>query len=247
MEGDAREADRLEEVVARLVALASPEEGTSARRLPPERDLVDALGISRGALRQDLLVLERLGFLHRTQGRGTYIDTPRDDFVRSYFTISRMFGHLTDEQFAQSRAMLEESAAGAAARRRSDAVVHDLRELVDRMVAATKSGDHAAAFEADVAFHRRLQEAVDNPVLRLMHEGLSHVLRETVRSRRLEAIAVEEPDAEGVLRTDSVHYPIVDAIAAGDEEAARAAMREHFRNWQMLHEPRPAAASSPIG
>ena len=192
----------LEGFVADIVALAVAEDGTTARRLPPERDLVEALGISRGALREHLLVLERLGFLTRVQGRGTYLDTPRDDFVRSYFTISREFGHLTDEQFAESRMMLEETAAGAAAERAS----------------------------AD----RRLQLAVENPVMHLLHEGLSHVLSETIRVRRLEAVAVEIPDADGTLRTDSVHYPIVDAIETGDPAAARAAMREHFRNWQNL-------------
>lgn len=224
----------LEGFVADIVALAVAEDGTTARRLPPERDLVEALGISRGALREHLLVLERLGFLTRVQGRGTYLDTPRDDFVRSYFTISREFGHLTDEQFAESRMMLEETAAGAAAERASTEVVTELRELVDRMIAATRAGEHDAALAADIAFHRRLQLAVENPVMHLLHEGLSHVLSETIRVRRLEAVAVEIPDADGTLRTDSVHYPIVDAIEAGDPAAARAAMREHFRNWQNL-------------
>lgn len=224
----------LETLVSRLVALAVEEEGSSARRLPPERELGDALGMSRGALREHLAVLERLGFLHRTQGRGTYIDAPGDDFVRSYFTIARELGYLTDSQFAESRVLLEEAVAEAAAARATATDVARLRELVDQMVAATRSGDHEAAFEADVAFHRRLQSMVDNPVLRLIHDGLSHVLRETIRVRRLDAVAVETPDADGVLRTDSVHYPIVDALEAGDAEAARAAMREHFRNWQSL-------------
>lgn len=227
----------LENFVAQLVGLSEAEADTSARRLPPERDLVEALGISRGALRQHLLLLERLGFLHRVQGRGTYIDTPRDDFVRSYFTIARQFGYLTDGQFSESRMMLEEAVAGAAARESTAEDVNELRTLVDEMIAATKAGDHEAAYEADVAFHHRLQRAVDNPVMRLLQDGLSHVLRETIRTRRYEATAVETPDENGVLRTDSVHYAIVDAIEAGDEEGARAAMREHFRNWLSLPIP----------
>lgn len=229
--------DRLEDVVSRLVGLAVEEDGGTARRLPPERDLAEALGVSRGDVRQHLLVLERLGFLHRVQGRGTYIGTPGDGFVQSYFAIARQFGHLTDEQFGESRALIEESVAGVAALRGSADDVRELRALVDRMVDADRAGDHEAAFEADVAFHRRLQLLVDNPVMHLMHEGLSRVLRETIRARRLEAIAVEKPDENGVRRTDSVHYPIVDAIEAGDPERARAAMREHFRNWQELHAP----------
>lgn len=225
---------QLEQLVTRLVALAVPEAGTSARRLPPERDLGEALGMSRGALREQLAVLEGLGFIHRTQGRGTYIDTPSDDFVRSYFTISRELGYLTDGQFAASRLILEEAAAEGAADDADEADVAILRDLVDRMIAHTRLGEHEQAFEADVAFHRHLQGMVDNPVLHLVHEGLSHVLRETIRVRRLEAVAVEHPDADGAISTDTVHYPIVDAIAAGDSAAARAAMRQHFANWVAL-------------
>lgn len=224
----------LEALVTRLVELASPEEGTNARRLPPERELGEQLGMSRGALREQLAVLERLGFLHRTQGRGTYIDTPSDEFVRSYFTIAREFGYLTDAQFAESRMLLEEAVAEAAASRATAEEAAALRDDVDRMIAATRRDDHEAAFEADVRFHRRLQTMVDNPVLHLIHDGLSHVLREAIRFRRLEAVAVEPVDEQGVRKTDSVHYAIVEAIEAGDPAGARQAMRQHFENWSSL-------------
>ena len=225
----------LESIVSELLRLATPEPGPTARRLPPERDLGEALNMSRGALREQLSVLELLGFLHRTQGRGTYIDTPGDDFVRSYFTISRQLGYLNDQQFADARVLLEESIAEQAARVASDEQVEALRADVDAMIAATKTGDHEAAFEADVRFHSRLNGIVDNPIFRLMHEGFSHVLRETIRYRRLQAVRVEPVDEHGVRRTDSVHYDVVDALEARDPDAARAAMREHFENWLQLH------------
>lgn len=227
-------AEPLEALVGRLLELAIPEPGTTARRLPPERELGEALEMSRGALREQLAVLERLGFLHRTQGRGTYLDAPGDDFVRSWFTISRQLGYLTDEQFARSRMMLEETVAEAAAGLATDDEIALLRNDVDRMIAATLAGDHEAALEADVAFHSRLNTIVDDPILRLMHEGFSHVLRETIRARRLQAIEVELPDAEGVRRTDSVHHAVVDALAARDPDAARAAMHQHFEDWLQL-------------
>ncbi|MGK9149108.1 FCD domain-containing protein [Plantibacter flavus] len=221
----------LEALVGRLVDLAIPEPGTTARRLPPERELGEALQMSRGALREQLSVLELLGFLHRTQGRGTYIDAPGDAFVRSWFTISRQLGYLTDEQFASSRRLLEESVAEAAAGIVTDEQVALLRGDVDRMIAATRADDHDAALDADVAFHSRLNAIVDNPILGLLHEGFSHVLREAIRTRRLLAVEVESPDADGVRTTDSVHYAVVDALAARDPEASRRAMRRHFEDW----------------
>lgn len=224
----------LEELVTRLLALAEPEPGTTARRLPPERELGEALEMSRGALREQLAVLELLGFLHRTQGRGTYIDAPGDDFVRSYFAISRQLGYLNDDQFGRARSMLEETVAEAAADLATDAQIAALRADVDAMVAATMAEDHEAAFEADVTFHNRLNAIVDNPIFHLMHEGFSHVLREAIRVRRLHAVAVEPVDEHGVRNTDSVHYRVVEALESRDPAAARIAMRRHFEDWLQL-------------
>ncbi|KRE21831.1 FadR/GntR family transcriptional regulator [Agromyces sp. Soil535] len=224
----------LETIVGELLRLATPEPGTTARRLPPERELGEALKMSRGALREQLSVLELLGFLRRTQGRGTYIDTPGDDFVRSYFTIARQLGYLNDQQFADARVLLEESIAEEAARVVTDEQVEELRADVDEMIAATKADDHEAAFEADVRFHSRLNGIVANPIFRLMHEGFSHVLRETIRYRRLQAVRVEPIDEDGMRRTDRVHYDVVAALEKRDPDAARAAMREHFEYWLQL-------------
>jgi GntR family transcriptional repressor for pyruvate dehydrogenase complex len=215
--------DPLEVLVARLLELATIDEVTGMRRLPPERELCDALGMSRGALREQLAVLERLGFITRTQGRGTFLSSPSYDFVRTFFAISRELGHLTDDEFSESRVLLEEALAEAAARRATPDEVAELRAMVDRMVASQAAGDSADAHEADVAFHRRLQAVVDNSVLQFLHEGLSHVLRDDIAARRL-AVA----EAIGDVRTDSIHYDIVDAIAAGDPAGARLAMRRHF-------------------
>ncbi|MFD4960082.1 FadR/GntR family transcriptional regulator [Microbacterium sp. NPDC058389] len=215
--------DPLELLVARLIELATIDETIGMRRLPPERELCDALGMSRGTLREQLAVLERLGFLTRTQGRGTYLSNPSYDFVRTFFAIARELGHLTDDEFSESRVLLEEALAEAAARRATPDEVAELRAVVDRMVASQAAGDSHDAQEADVAFHRRLQTVVDNSVLQFLHEGLSHVLRDDIAARRL-AVAEAPED----VRTDSIHYEIVDAIAAGDPAGARSAMRRHF-------------------
>lgn len=215
--------DPLEALVARLIELATVDETTGMRRLPPERELCEALGMSRGALREQLAVLERLGFLVRTQGRGTYLSSPSYDFVRTFFAIARELGHLTDVEFSESRVLLEEALAEAAAHRATPDEIAALRAEVDRMVAAQAAGDSTDAREADIAFHRRLQTVVDNSVLRFLHEGLSHVLRDDIAARR-RAVAAAPSDA----RTDSIHYEIVDAIAARDPAGARSAMRRHF-------------------
>lgn len=213
----------LDQFVARLLALASVDEDTGARRLPPERELGDALGMSRGALREQLSVLERLGFLHRTQGRGTYLDTPSYGFVRTYFAIARSLGYITDLDVAEARVLIEEAVAESAARGATAAQIAGLRDTVERMVAAETAGDLRRVHEADADFHTRLLHIVDNPVLRFLQEGLRRALDDDMRSRR-ESVTRGQAGEE----FDRSHEQILDAIEARDPDAARSAMRRHF-------------------
>ncbi|WP_127473369.1 FadR/GntR family transcriptional regulator [Microbacterium sulfonylureivorans] len=213
----------LDHFVARLLALATIEEDTGARRLPPERELGDALGMSRGALREQLAVLERLGFLHRTQGRGTYLDTPSYGFVRTYFTIARSLGYITEPDVAEARVLVEQAVAEAAARRATDEQIAGLREAIDRMEAADAAGDLDSVHVADADFHRRLLHVVANPVLLFLQEGLRRALDDDMRSRRA---SVTLAHASGEF--DRTHADIVDALVEHDPEAARLAMRRHF-------------------
>lgn len=216
-------ADSLDSFVERLLAMATSDGDTGARRLPPERELCEALGMSRGALREQLAVLERLGFLHRTQGRGTYLDTPSYGFVRTYFTIARSLGYIADTDVSEARVMVEEAVAEAAARTANREQIDGLREALGRMHSGERDGDVLRIHEADADFHRRLLHIVDNPVLKFLQEGLRRALADDMRTRRESAAR----DRTGV-SFDRSHEDIVEAIAARDPEAARYAMRRHF-------------------
>lgn len=219
-------------LIRSLAEQAVPEPGTGRLRLPTERDLVTTLEVSRGSLREQLSMLEMLGFLERTQGRGSYLRVPDAGFLQVYFDLSRQLDQLTHQQFASAREMLEISVAEAAAGLATREDVADLRVLVDEMVRAADAGDDHRALEADVEFHRRLFSVVDNPVFNLVRDGLAHVLRGAVVERR-QLAAEHEPATAGTPRpSDAVHYEIVDALAAGDGDAARCAMRRHFVVWR---------------
>lgn len=218
-------------LVQSLAAQATPEGGTGRLRLPTERDMVASLDISRGSLREQLSMLEMLGFLDRTQGRGSYLTVPDASFIQLYFDLSRQLGHLTGPQFRSAREMLELSVSEAAARLATADDVDELRGLVDAMVAASGEGDDARALEADLEFHRTLSRIVDNPIFGVLQEGLSHALRSEVVERRRRAVE-RLPIGPGQTRViDTVHYAIVEAVGERDASGAREAMRRHFEVW----------------
>jgi len=216
-----------------LIGLSNPEPDGS-RRLFPERELCARLDVSRAALRERLSELESIGILSRRQGHGTYLQAPGPDVIRTYFTTMRALGFLGSSEIAEAREMLETVVAVQAARRASEDDVARLRGLVDEMVACTAAGEHDAATEADLAFHAGLFRIVDNPVFTMVHNGLAHALAQAMHDRRAAAIAAEGVTADGRAETDTIHYPIVDAIAANDPDAARDAIRRHFEIHSLI-------------
>lgn len=200
-------------------------------KLPPERELGASLALSRGMLREQLSTLETLGFVNRTQGRGTFLEAPDATFMQLYFRLALRLGHITHDQFARTREMLELAVVEEVIAVAGDREIAALRAEVDRMVAASVAGDVTQATAADFAFHRALYHVVDNPLFNFVHDGLSHVLRDIVAERRVRAAEVEQPGPDGRREVDTVHYEIVEALENRDVEAARRATRRHFELW----------------
>ncbi|WP_175414230.1 FadR/GntR family transcriptional regulator [Agrococcus sp. SGAir0287] len=219
--------DALDALVARLVDLSTVDRD-GARRLPPERELVEQLEMSRGSLRERLSQLESLGILDRRQGHGTYLRSPGSSVVRTTFALMGALGGVRPEQIDQAREMLEIVTTVEAAKVATDDDVAELGRLAESMVDATAAGEHEAGLEADLAFHRHLFTIVGNPILDVLQDGLAGMLRDTLAARRAKALRTETPAADGTYLTDTVHRQIVAALAERDPDAARIAIRHHF-------------------
>lgn len=87
--------------------------------------------------------------------------------------------------------------------------------------AAVKAGDWARAFELDVAFHLALMTGAGSPRASTWLAGL-------LRDLRLAHLAAPEFNAAAFEASVAQHGEIVAALAAGDAQAARAAMRRHL-------------------
>lgn len=193
-------------------------------RLPAERRLAEQLGVQRSTVRERLATLENLGFIERTPGSGTYVQMPKPGFVQLYFDLAVRLGYISVDQMEEAREMLEREIARRAAMRASEEDVAALAALRDRILHARSIPD---GLQADHEFHMRLAYTTRNPVIILMIQGLSTVLREVVHRRRV--LVRQAPG--GAERTNATHIAIVEAIAARDPIQAAAAMDRHFRVW----------------
>jgi len=169
-------------------------------RLPPERELAEALGLSRPTVREAIRRLMEAGLLEPRRGSGT--------FVASIDLQSVMAVRLQLEPFAAELAAAHRETAHV---QRLAGLLADLKRNVDR------PEDFAAA---DLEVHRTIAEASANPVL----AGILERLTELVQLSR----AITSPERELRKATLSQLGRLVRAIRKRDEAAAREAMEAHL-------------------
>ncbi|MFC0505638.1 FadR/GntR family transcriptional regulator [Micromonospora costi] len=181
--------------------------------------LQEELDVSLTALREALKVLSAKGIVDARQKRGTFV-RPRDDWnLLDGDVIRWQFADGADplllDKLQEVRAIIEPAAARLAAAR---ATAEDLTALdIALSGMADAHGDPAAAVEADLAFHRALLAATHNELLVRME-----VVMKTGLAERDRLVHGRDADDDPV----PSHRAVVDAIRAGDEGAAEAAMRE---------------------
>lgn len=194
----------------------------SGARLPPERELVERLGVSRTTLREGIRALQQQGYLITSRGRsgGTFIvhrrirQPTKTDIKR----IAKDMGPLIPE-LLDMRAAVEPKAAELAALRASDQAVDDLRWLANRALRVPA----AEVRQADSTLHIAIAHTARSDRL------LDLVLEEQMRLHELLAYLSSSPGLRGERdHSEAQHLRIVDAIADRDPESSYRAMHDHI-------------------
>ncbi|KPI10325.1 GntR domain protein [Actinobacteria bacterium OK006] len=196
-----------EQVIAELRNQITSGEWPVGSRIPTEPELVDQLGVARNTVREAVRALAHNGLLDIRQGSGTYVVATSE----LAGVMHRRFADADPRHIAELRATLESSAAKLAAERRTERDLKQLDALLVRREVAWESGDAEAFVAADATFHLAVVAASHNDVMTAMYADLGEVLRDWLRE-----------DVGGKLTPETYmdHARLVDAIRAGDAEAA---------------------------
>ncbi|NMG73634.1 FadR/GntR family transcriptional regulator [Aromatoleum diolicum] len=190
-------------------------------RLPTETEMGNRFGVSRTVIREAVSRLKSESLVESRQGVGVFVrdrglDTP---FRIDPNVVESMRSVL---QIAELRRGLEAEMAALAAERRS---ADQLGEIRMRLKALDKVAPLSAeGVDADMAFHREIARATDNPHFVALWDFIGQFLRGAMTVTR----ANEARSTEYTAQVRAEHDALVDAIARGDAEAARAAARLHM-------------------
>ena len=182
--------------------------------LPPERDLAEALGISRNSLREPLAILNFMGIVENRGNRKILVKNA-DRFRKARSLIDLSYSQDTFEDFMEFRRTNEREIARLACIRATEEDLDRLRNSVERLEA------DATDFEADVDFHVNLAYASHNTIFAAMLNYVNSLILE-LRMRFF-----EREEYHG--KTAEAHRRIYEAVKARDEELAVYEMGRHLK------------------
>ena len=182
--------------------------------LPPERDLAEALGISRNSLRECLAIMSVMGIVENRGNRKILVKNA-DRFRKARSLIGLSYSQDTFEDFMEFRRTNEREIARLACIRATEEDLERLRNSVERLEA------DATDFEADVDFHVNLAYASHNTIFAAMLNYVNSLILE-LRMRFF-----EREEYHG--KTAEAHRRIYEAVKARDEELAVYEMGRHLK------------------
>jgi DNA-binding GntR family transcriptional regulator len=170
-----------------------------------EADLTARLGVGRAAVRTALARLTQEGLVEHERNRGARV---------------RLVGEQEAAEILEARMVLEGLAARHAAANATPADVEELRAILADMRARLDAGDLLGVSDRNAVLHARLLAIAGHATVDRLVAGLKGQLV------RFQYRTILVPGRSQ--RSFGEHTAIVDAIAAGDPDAAEAAMRRHL-------------------
>ncbi len=191
-------------------------------RLPPERDLSLALGVSRPSLREALIALEVEGIVEVRTGSGVY--------VRAVHPAGNLPANANSDvdwgplEVMRARQVIEVEVAAMAAANARKSEIASMHESLQMMREEAANGE--VPRHGDEAFHVAVARACGNDVLFDMVQR-TWMARDGALFERLGDYFENPPAWKKAI---DEHEVVLRAIEVHDVSGARRAMQTHLRN-----------------
>ncbi|SHG02414.1 FCD domain-containing protein [Vibrio gazogenes] len=195
-------------------------------RLPPERDIAEAMQVSRSVVREAIIMLELQGLVEVRKGSGVYvIALSHQDPQPSQPSMPKTRSDIGPFELLQARQIIESQIASFAATNLTKNDFSKLREALDieRKQLETGHGD----YDGDEQFHLAIAYASQNSVLCDIVRDLWQRRDESPMWRQLHA-RITNKNYRGAWLED--HEKILFALQRRSPEAAKEAMWQHLEH-----------------
>jgi GntR family transcriptional repressor for pyruvate dehydrogenase complex len=216
-----REPRLYERLVDKILGLISSGAWKPGLRLPPERELSEAFGVSRTVVREAVKALEARGVLESVAGSGVSVRLADFNMVSQSLQTYMQLSNRVDFEIRlnEVRRVLEVEMVALASSRITPEQMAELHQICKQMREGKNTAKQMA--ELDFSLHVTLAEATQNDLFKVLLAPLIHQLRDQI-------ILTWEDFPRPVEEVFDQHEAIVSAVQSGDADAARQAMTKHL-------------------
>lgn len=216
-----REQRLYERVVDKVLELISSGAWKPGYRLPPERELSEAFGVSRTVVREAVKALEARGVLESSTGSGVSVRRADFNIVSQSLETYMQLANRDDFEIRlnEVRRVLEVEMVALAASRITAEQRTQLLQICKQMREKKNTAKQMA--ELDFRLHVTLAESTQNDLFKVLLAPLINQLRDQI-------ILTWEDFPRPVEEVYDQHESIVSAVVNGDADAARQAMTKHL-------------------
>ena len=194
----------------------------AGEQLLPERELSEAMQVSRTTVRNAINKLVVLGLLEHKQGQGTFVRFP-DTRLDNPLAAAMEVEDATIADLLEVRMGLECNAAALAAQRANEEDLRFMDASLEEMRIEVASG--RLGTEADTAFHMALAYATKNPVHVYIMKNFYDFLFVGIK-KNLSHLYEDPANIDQIL---SQHSEIIEAIRKKDAQEALQSMHRHIQ------------------
>ena len=189
-------------------------------RLPTEAQLCDMFEVSRPVVREALSRLRSDRVIETRQGSGSVVCAPEPPRSPSFGPVANLADLL---RFYDFRIAIESETAALAALARTDADIASIEGLLDELDRSRAAG--RLDFEADFRFHLTVADACRN---QFFASAMRLIEDQTKFGMNLSDYFSRQHSDDRIAGIIDEHTEVLDAIRAGDTDAARVAMSRHL-------------------
>ena len=186
-------------------------------KIPSEKALAEALGVSRVSIREALQMLASLGLLESRQGGGTYVCEYTGEVFLNPLLPYLALAKLDILHVLEYRKIAEKGNMALAVKRAGSAEIEELERALQTM--EEHKNDPRAFSEADLRFHLLVAKATGNPIVKKVNTIIGDILKVSMYGI-----------VESLGPKDGLHYhrKILDAMIDRDVPLAETLMEEHI-------------------
>ncbi len=209
--------EMVQQQIRSLILNGSLQAGT---QLPPEKEFMKQLGVSRPTLRETLHRMVGDGLIEIRPGLGTFVKTPSTTTAIHADVVTHLLSSEDLHEIQEVREILEPEVTAMAAKNASENDLNELEKILKDMADTVRDGH--STFDLAWAFHLCVARKSGNSAMAKIVEIIHEMIKISQKP-------LYDQDFDGQKEVQD-HKELLRVIKEGNPEKARVAMEIHLND-----------------